>query len=63
MPSCPLTRPAGRCGSCNGVVDKNQGGSADNILVFVIVFSELHIPAGNQRRVLGWGITGRRLAS
>jgi tellurite resistance protein TerC len=32
--------------------------SVDNILVFVIVFSELHIPAGNQRRVLRWGVTG-----
>jgi tellurite resistance protein TerC len=32
--------------------------SVDNILIFVIVFSELHIPADNQRRVLGWGITG-----
>src|SRR5258708_32696202 len=32
--------------------------SVDNILVFVIVFSELHIPAGHQRLVLGWGITG-----
>lgn len=32
--------------------------SVDNIFVFVIVFSELHIPAEHQRRVLGWGITG-----
>jgi len=32
--------------------------SVDNIFVFVIVFAELHIPAGNQRRVLGWGIIG-----
>jgi tellurite resistance protein TerC len=32
--------------------------SVDNILVFVIVFSELHIPADEQRRVLGWGIAG-----
>jgi tellurite resistance protein TerC len=32
--------------------------SVDNIFVFLIVFSELHIPAGNQRRVLGWGIAG-----
>jgi TerC family integral membrane protein len=31
--------------------------SVDNIFVFVIVFSELHIPAEHQRRVLGWGIT------
>jgi TerC family integral membrane protein len=32
--------------------------SVDNIFVFVIVFSELHIPAEHQRRVLGWGIIG-----
>jgi tellurite resistance protein TerC len=32
--------------------------SIDNIFVFLIVFSELHIPAENQRRVLGWGIAG-----
>ena len=32
--------------------------SVDNIFVFVIVFSELHIPAQYQRRVLGWGIAG-----
>jgi tellurite resistance protein TerC len=31
--------------------------SVDNIFVFVIVFSQLHIPAEHQRRVLGWGIT------
>jgi tellurite resistance protein TerC len=30
--------------------------SVDNIFVFVIIFSELHIPAEYQRRVLGWGI-------
>ena len=32
--------------------------SVDNIFVFVIVFSELHIPAEYQRRVLRWGIAG-----
>ena len=32
--------------------------SIDNIFVFLIVFSELHIPADHQRRVLGWGVTG-----
>src|SRR4029453_3968201 len=32
--------------------------SVDNIFVFVIVFSELHIPAENQRRVLAGGATG-----
>jgi tellurite resistance protein TerC len=32
--------------------------SVDNIVVFVIVFSELHIPAENQRRVLAWGVAG-----
>jgi len=32
--------------------------SVDNIFVFVIVFSELHIPAAYQRRVLGWGVVG-----
>jgi tellurite resistance protein TerC len=30
----------------------------DNIFVFVIVFSTLHIPAEHQRRVLAWGVTG-----
>src|SRR4030095_5179873 len=29
-----------------------------NIFVFVIVFSELHVPAEHQRRVLAWGIAG-----
>jgi tellurite resistance protein TerC len=32
--------------------------SVDNIFVFVIVFSELHIPAEYQHRVLGWGVAG-----
>ena len=32
--------------------------SVDNIFVFVIVFSELHIPREYQRRVLAWGVTG-----
>src|ERR1700730_16215953 len=32
--------------------------SVDNIFVFVTVFSELHIPAEHQRRVLAWGVTG-----
>ncbi len=32
--------------------------SVDNIFVFVIVFSELHIPAEYQHRVLRWGVTG-----
>ena len=32
--------------------------SVDNIFVFVIIFSELHIPAENQRRVLAWGVAG-----
>ena len=32
--------------------------SVDNIFVFVVVFSELHIPGEHQRRVLGWGIAG-----
>jgi tellurite resistance protein TerC len=32
--------------------------SVDNIFVFLIVFSELHIPEEHQRRVLGWGIIG-----
>lgn len=32
--------------------------SVDNIFVFVIVFSELHIPAEHQRRVLAWGVIG-----
>lgn len=32
--------------------------SVDNIFVFVIIFSELHIPAEYQRRVLRFGIAG-----
>src|SRR2546422_9957445 len=32
--------------------------SVDNIFVFVIIFSELHIPARHQRRVLRAGIAG-----
>ena len=32
--------------------------SVDNIFVFVIVFSKLHIPAEHQRRVLRFGIAG-----
>jgi TerC family integral membrane protein len=32
--------------------------SVDNIFVFVIVFSELHIPADQQHRVLRWGVIG-----
>ena len=32
--------------------------SADNIFVFVLIFSELHIPAEYQRRVLLFGVVG-----
>src|ERR1700694_6057417 len=32
--------------------------SVDNIFVFVVIFSELHIPAEHQRRVLRFGIAG-----
>jgi TerC family integral membrane protein len=32
--------------------------SVDNIFVFIIIFSELHIPAEHQRRVLWFGIVG-----
>jgi tellurite resistance protein TerC len=32
--------------------------SVDNIFVFIIIFSELHIPAGYQQRVLWFGIIG-----
>jgi tellurite resistance protein TerC len=32
--------------------------SADNLMVFLLVFRELSIPAGQQRRVLFWGISG-----
>ena len=32
--------------------------SVDNIFVFVIIFSELHIPAEHQRRVLWFGVLG-----
>jgi tellurite resistance protein TerC len=32
--------------------------SVDNIFVFVIIFSELHIPAAYQRRVLQFGVAG-----
>ena len=32
--------------------------SIDNIFVFVLIFSELQIPAAQQRRVLLWGVLG-----
>src|ERR1700719_4360215 len=32
--------------------------SVDNIFVFVVIFSELHIPGEHQRRVLMFGIAG-----
>lgn len=32
--------------------------SIDNVFVFVVIFSELQIPAGEQRRVLYWGVLG-----
>jgi tellurite resistance protein TerC len=32
--------------------------SVDNIFVFVVIFSELHIPAEHQRRVLRFGVLG-----
>jgi tellurite resistance protein TerC len=32
--------------------------SIDNIFVFAIIFSQLHIPPRYQRRVLRWGVTG-----
>jgi tellurite resistance protein TerC len=32
--------------------------SVDNIFVFVVIFSELHIPAEHQRRVLSFGVAG-----
>jgi tellurite resistance protein TerC len=32
--------------------------SVDNIFVFTLIFSELHIPAEHQRRVLSFGIAG-----
>jgi tellurite resistance protein TerC len=32
--------------------------SIDNIFVFVLIFSELQIPAAEQRRVLYWGVLG-----
>jgi tellurite resistance protein TerC len=32
--------------------------SVDNVFVFVVIFSELHIPAEYQRRVLMFGIVG-----
>jgi tellurite resistance protein TerC len=35
-----------------------QSLSIDNVFVFVIIFSELHIPAEHQRRVLAFGILG-----
>ena len=38
-----------------------QSLSVDNIFVFVIIFSELHIPAEYQRRVLQFGIAGALL--
>jgi len=35
-----------------------QSLSVDNIFVFVVIFSELHIPAEDQRRVLLFGVVG-----
>jgi len=35
-----------------------QSLSVDNIFVFVVIFSELHIPAEYQRRVLLFGVAG-----
>src|SRR6476661_6747185 len=35
--------------------------SVDNIFVFVVIFSELHIPAEYQRRVLLFGVGGARV--
>ena len=35
-----------------------QSLSVDNIFVFVVIFSELHIPAEHQRRVLVFGLAG-----
>ena len=32
--------------------------SVDNIFVFVVIFSELHIPSEYQRRVLSFGVVG-----
>src|SRR5690349_15182869 len=32
--------------------------SVDNVFVFVLIFSELRIPAEQQRRVLYWGVLG-----
>src|SRR3954464_4296204 len=32
--------------------------SIDNIFVFVLIFSELHTPPAQQRKVLYWGILG-----
>jgi tellurite resistance protein TerC len=32
--------------------------SVDNIFVFVLIFSELHIPAEHQLRILRWGVAG-----
>jgi tellurite resistance protein TerC len=32
--------------------------SIDNIFVFVLIFSELHTPPAEQRRVLYWGVLG-----
>ena len=36
--------------------------SVDNVFVFVIIFSELRIPAAQQRRVLYWGVLGALVA-
>jgi len=36
--------------------------SIDNIFVFVLIFSELQIPAPQQRRVLLWGVLGALVA-
>lgn len=34
------------------------GLSADNVFVFILIFARFQVPAGLQRRVLGWGLAG-----
>ncbi len=34
------------------------GLSADNVFVFILIFTRFQVPEGLQRRVLGWGIWG-----
>jgi tellurite resistance protein TerC len=52
------TRGAGAAAEYYAAYFLEKSLSVDNIFVFVIIFSELHIPAEYQRRVLRFGVAG-----